>query len=135
MQKEISNNLQLTIAKLELKQLEFIDKVSKRNNKDYIIRCITDPIERRFIAVNGDWEKVTGYDESFCIGKEWSEFIPDESVENVISDTKGMIDEDGEFDSFVCDVITITGKPIKVTWKAKFYPEINSVVAIGRVKK
>jgi len=134
MQKEITNNLQLTIAKLELKQLEFIDKVSKKHN-DYVIRCITDPIKKTFIAVNGDWKKVTGYGEDFCVGKEWSEFIPDEHAEVVISEASSILDEEGGFDSFVCDIVSVTGELISVDWKAKFYPEINSVVSIGRVKK
>ena len=32
MQKELTSSLKMTIAKLELKQLEFIDKLSKRKN-------------------------------------------------------------------------------------------------------
>jgi len=134
MQKEITNNLQLTIAKLELKQLEFIDKVSKKHN-DYVIRCITHPVDKTFIAVNGDWKTVTGYGEGVCVGKKWSEFIPDEHAEGIISETSNILDKDGGFDSFVCDIISVTGEYISVNWKSKYYPEINSVVSIGRVKK
>jgi len=131
MQEEITTSLKLTIAKLELKQLEFVDKLSVRNN-DYVIRCITCPDTNKFLAVNGDWEKVTHFKEQDCVGKKWTDFIPNsEKALEEIDRTSG----DGGFESFVCDVIKKDGSCASVDWKSKFFPEINAIVTIGRTKR
>jgi PAS domain-containing protein len=130
MQKEITNNLQYIIAKLELKQLEFIDKLSKRSD-DYVIRCITSPIDNRFIAVNGDWETVTGFDDDLCVDMEWSDFIKGENVDMMST----SLFNDSEFVSFVCDIVTKCGDSISVDWKSKYFPEIDGIISIGRLKK
>ena len=62
--------LQLTIAKLELKQLEMVDRLSEKHN-DYVIRFIESSITDKFVAVNGDWELVTGFSEQHCTGLGW----------------------------------------------------------------
>lgn len=131
MQKEITSNLKMTIAKLELKQLEFIDKLSLIHN-DYVIRCITCPDTNEFLAVNGDWEKVTNFKEKDCVGKKWGDFISAPIVKTINSTD---IADNCEFDSFVCDVTKKDGTSTSVNWKSKFFPEINAVVAIGRAKK
>lgn len=131
MQKEITSSLKMIIAKLELKQLEFIDKLSLIHN-DYVIRCITCPDTNEFLAVNGDWERVTDFKEKDCVGKKWGDFISKPPMNIVNSDDDKNTDD---FDSFVCDVVKKDGTRSSVNWKSKFFPEINAVVSIGRAKK
>jgi hypothetical protein len=50
----MENVLQLTFAKLELKQMELIDRLSMKHN-DYVIRVIMSTVTDKFVAVNGDW--------------------------------------------------------------------------------
>jgi len=131
MQKELTSKLKLTIAKLELKQLEFIDKISVRHN-DYVIRCITCPDTNEFLAVNGDWETVTNFKEKDCIGRKWTEFIP--KSEDVLAEIFRSIDGGG-FESYICDILKKDGSTTSVNWKSKFFPEINAIVTIGRAQK
>ena len=133
MEKELTSNLKLTIAKLELKQLECIDKLSQRDN-DYIIRCITCPDTNELLAVNGDWEAVTNHKESDCVGKPVADFIPDYEFKRYKSKTGDLMNLLG-FDSFVCDIMNKDGYPVSVNWKEKYFPDINATVSIGRVKK
>lgn len=125
-------SLERTIAKLELKQLEVIDKLSE-NHSDYVIRCVTDPETCEFLEVNGDWEKVTGFSEKACIGKPWTDFIVDED-EMIVENTKHLIYSDSKFSKYECNIATRYGTAL-VKWKSMYYPEINSIVSIGRVKK
>jgi len=128
------SKLQLTIAKLELKQLEVIDKLSKKNNNEYVIRCITCPDTNKFISVNGDWGKVIGFNESECIGKSIFEFIAPYELDRAKLEAIKM--KHGEqFDSFICDMIGKNGLPVSVDWRAKYFPNINAIVSIGRVKR
>ena len=46
----METSLQLTVAKLELKQLEMIEKLSEKHN-DYIIRIIQSSVTDKFVAV------------------------------------------------------------------------------------
>ncbi len=124
----MKTNLELTIAKLELKQLEVIDKLSERHD-DYVIRCITCPDSLEFIAVNGDWEMVTGFKEGACIGMLFSDFIP----ENQGTPRSTFIED--KFISYNCDLITKDGSVVNVDWKTKHFPDIDAAVSIGRVKK
>lgn len=129
----MKSSLELTIAKLELKQLEVIDKISKSSN-DYIIRCITCPNSNEFLAVNGDWKKVVGWEEEECVGKTIFDFIAPYEVER--AKLEGLkLKTLSTFDSFICDMMNKDGDTISVDWKARFYPDINSIVSIGRVKK
>jgi len=132
MQKEIKSNLTLTIAKLELKQLEFIDKLSTKHD-DYIIRCVTSPDTYKFLALNGDWEKVTNFTEEECVGKSWNEFVKEPT--DIIKTSEEAFDKDGGFDTYICDVKKQDGSYISVSWKAKLFTNINAIVSIGRVKK
>lgn len=127
------STLQFTIAKLELKQLELIDKLSKRNKDEYIIRCITCPETNEFITVNGDWNKVLGFNEKDCIGKSIFDFMAPYELGRAKLEAIKMKDSE-EFDSFVCDMVDKNGLPVSVDWKAKYYPDINATVSIGRVK-
>jgi len=127
MQEEITTSLKMTIAKLELKQLEVIDKLSEKHN-DSIIRCITCPESDEFLAVNGDWEHVTGFKEDICIGMNFNDFIPDYTA----SEPKEH--EDG-FEWYNSQLITKTGESVNVDWKMKHFPDINAIVSIGRVTK
>ena len=120
------SNLQLTIAKLELKHLEMIDKLSEKNN-DKVIRCITSPDTCKFLAVNGDWEKVTGFKEEACIGLNFEGFVPDYKKSIITKNEDGFI-------SYTCELATSTGF-ISVDWKTKNFPEINATVSIGRLTK
>ena len=79
----MTNQLQLTIAKLELKQLEMIDKLSEKHN-DYVIRLIQSSVTDKFVAVNGDWELVTGYKESYCLNKGWEDILPVSYLNDII---------------------------------------------------
>lgn len=129
MQKEITSNLTLTIAKLELKQLEVIDKLSEKHN-DNVIRCITNPDTLELIAVNGDWERVTGFKDKACVGMCFTDFIPEDQSHV----TNTSIDEN-DFLSYNSNMITKSGVPVNVNWKTKHFPELNAAVSIGRVKK
>ena len=129
----MKSNLELTIAKLELKQLEVIDKISKSSN-DYIIRCITCPETNKFLAVNGDWEKVVGWGEDECIGKTISDFMAPYELDRAKLEANNL-KSISSFDSFVCDMMNKNGLPVSVDWKAKFFPSLNATVSIGRVKK
>ena len=129
----MKSNLELTIAKLELKQLEVIDKISKSSN-DYIIRCITCPETNEFLAVNGDWKKVVGWEESDCIGKTIFDFMAPYELDRAKLESI-KLKTSSTFDSFICDIMNKNGDPVRVDWKAKFHPEINATVSIGRVKR
>ncbi len=133
MQKELTSSLKMTIAKLELKQLEFIDKLSKRKN-DYIIRCITCPETNKLLAVNGDWEIVTNHLEDECLGKSLYEFMPEYELERAKRQSI-TLKQTKEFDSFICDIIDNNGYVVSVNWTSKFFPELDATVSIGRVKK
>ena len=126
MQKGITTNLTLAIANLELKQLEVIDKLSERHD-DYVIRCITCPDTSKVLAVNGDWEKVTGFNERSCIGLDINDFVSRRQLAPPIPD--------GEFENYSCDMITKDGSLVNVNWKTKHFPDIDASVSIGRVKK
>lgn len=134
MQKEVISNVNLTIAKLELKQLEVIDKLSRKRTDEHIIRCVTCPDTNKFIAVNGDWEKVIGINEYDCIGKSIFDFMPEYEKERAHTQANKLMDIN-EFDSFVCDLIDDKGSSVSVDWKSKYFPKINATVSIGRVKK
>lgn len=134
MQKEVISSVNLTIAKLELKQLELIDKLSRKKTDEHIIRCVTCPDTNKFIAVNGDWEKVIGINEYDCIGKSIFDFMPDYEKDRAEVQARNLLDST-EFDSFVCDLIDDNGACVSVDWKAKYFPKINATVSIGRVKK
>lgn len=133
MQKELTSSLKMTIAKLELKQLEFIDKLSKRKN-DYVIRCITCPETNKLLAVNGDWEIVTNHLEGDCVGKSMYDFIPEYELQRAKRQSI-TLKHTKEFDSFVCDIMDKDGCAVSVNWKSKYFPELDATVSIGRVKK
>ena len=101
----MNNQLQLTVAKLELKQLELVEKLSERHN-DYVIRLIQSSITDKFIAVNGDWELLTGIMESNCIGKGWENIIPKNEVQSVIKHIN-TIKKDRAMCYFTCRSIVI----------------------------
>ena len=129
----METSLQLTVAKLELKQLEMIEKLSEKHN-DYIIRIIQSSVTDKFVAVNGDWELVTGLKELDCVGKGWENIIPVPEVPKVfkyISDIK----KHNNFDCFTTNLIIRDKKFVSVNWKGKYFPEINGLVFIGRVKR
>lgn len=126
--------LQLTVAKLELKQLELIDRLSEKHN-DYVIRFIESTITDKFVAVNGDWELVTGFSEKYCTGLSWENIIPKYDLNNVLNHVEKIKKIDSEFDTFTSDLTKKDGKVIKVIWKGKYFPEINGLVFIGRVSR
>ena len=125
----MNTNLQLVIAKLELKQLEVIDSLSKGHDNTFIIRCVTDPKTNKILAINGDWETVTGFNEIDCIGEDWVKFLG--ANEDV--DTNQSFDENG-FSNYNNNVKTIDGD-IMVAWTSKSFPEIDAIVSIGKVPK
>ena len=128
MQEVVTTNLTLAMAKIELKQLEVIDKLSERHD-DFVIRCITCPLTSKFLAVNGDWEKVTGFKETLCVGMSFKEFIPDyDDLPSSLRFTNGFV-------SYSSDLITKDGSVVEVDWKTKHFEDIDASVTIGRVKR
>jgi hypothetical protein len=130
----MNNQLQLTVAKLELKQLELVEKLSERHN-DYVIRLIQSSITDKFIAVNGDWELLTGIMETNCIGKGWENIIPKNEVQSVIKHINTIKKDTQYFDGFSSTLYKRDGDLISVSWKGKYFPEINGLVFIGRVTR
>ena len=128
------SQLHLAVAKLELKQLEVIDKLSKKHN-DYVIRIIASSKDDKFVALNGDWELLTGNEEDCCKEGGWSKIIPERDLSNVLKHIDLIKSGTDDFDSFESDVYRKDGKTIHVKWKGKFFPEIDGLVFIGRVKK
>lgn len=125
--------LQLTIAKLELKQLEMIERLSEKHN-DYVVRIIQSSVTDKFVAVNGDWELVTGIKENNCIGKSWENIIPNKELVNVFKHIEDIKKYDN-FDCFMSNLITKDNRYLSVNWKGKYFPEINGLIFIGRVKR
>ena len=130
----MNNQLQLTVAKLELKQLELVEKLSERHN-DYVIRLIQSSVTDKFIAVNGDWEILTGIMESSCVGKGWENIVPKNELLSVIKHVDFIKKGGDYFDGFKSTLYKKDGKLISVTWKGKYFPEINGLVFIGRVSR
>ncbi len=130
----MDNLLQLTIAKLELKQLEVIDKMSRRHN-DYVIRIIMSTITNKFVAVNGDWELVTDLKESSCVGKSWEDVSPKNDINKIKSRIELIKSDKNDFKSFESRIIKKDGGILDVDWIGKYFPEINGLVLIGRVSR
>jgi hypothetical protein len=125
--------LHLTVAKLELKQLEMLDKISKKND-EYVIRLIASTITDKFVTVNGDWDLVTGRDEECCIDGGWENIVPEEELPRIYK----FVDElkcGGGKDGLNCSLKSYNNKTIDVFWVGKYFPEINGVIFIGKVKK
>jgi PAS domain S-box-containing protein len=136
MQQTITKKSNLTgiIAKLKLKELEIIDRLSTRH-EDYVLRCIINPKTSTFSAVNGDWEKVTGYQEQACINRNWLDFIPKHETTEVLAKAKVIFGNAHEFTKLWCNILDVHGKILPVCWSAKYYPELNAIVSIGKVDK
>lgn len=125
--------LQLTIAKLELKQLEMIDRLSEKHN-DYVIRLVQSTKDNNFLSVNGDWELISQYKEEDFIGKSWDSILNNNDVASVkkhVDDIKKM----KTFYPFNCNIKVKNNRLVNVDWKGKYFPEIDSVIYIGRVKR
>jgi hypothetical protein len=125
--------LHLTVAKLELKQLEMLDKISKKND-EYIIRLIASTITDKFVTVNGDWDLVTGRDEKCCIDGGWENIVPKEELQKIYNfvDMVRCGDVKTELSS---KLKSYNNKTIDVIWRGKYFPEINGIIFIGKVKK
>lgn len=130
----MNNQLQLTVAKLELKQLELVEKLSERHN-DYVIRLIQSSTTDKFIAVNGDWELLTGIMEYSCIDKGWEHIVPKHELTSVIKHIDNIKKGGQYFDGFKSTLYKKDGNLISVSWKGKYFPEINGLVFIGRVTR
>ena len=111
-----------------------VEKLSERHN-DYVIRLIQSSITDKFIAVNGDWELLTGIMESNCIGKSWENIIPKNEVQSVIKHINTIKKDTQYFDGFNSTLYKRDGDLISVSWKGKYFPEINGLVFIGRVTR
>jgi|GEM_PF-5257300 len=126
------NNLRKTLAKLRLKELEMIDRLSDGNGKFYVIRCEIDPNTLQFKAVNGDWERVTGFTESQCVGKEWPKFLQEEDRDKALKISE-KARSSNEFESSEYDLIKSSGEIVHVRWKSKYYATIGSILSIGKI--
>ena len=128
------SRLDKIIANLKLKELEIIEKISDNIKHDSkMLRMLISPNQHNFIAVNGDWNEVLGYEEEECRGKCWNMIIPDYELKrtsDLINKTKEI--KEG-FSDYVCDVITKTGLVVKTSWRVKYCPDLNMVISIGRV--
>ena len=124
------SKLKMIIAKLKLKELEVIDRLSKSHN-DYIVRVIIDPISYIILAINGDWEKVSGFKESDVLGKNWQEFIDPIQSDNSLAIT----DNSEGFTESSFSIKNSDGGLIPVKSKSKFYSDINATVSICKVAK
>jgi len=130
----MENVLQLTFAKLELKQMELIDRLSMKHN-DYVIRVIMSTVTDKFVAVNGDWELVTGFKESYCIDKTWEDIAPKNQIKNVLGYMDYLKKSQNTFQKTKFDIIKKDGKILSVDWTGKYFQEINGMVLIGRVTR
>lgn len=130
----MENVLQLTFAKLELKQMELIDRLSMKHN-DYVIRVIMSTVTDKFVAVNGDWELVTGFKESYCIDKTWEDIALKSQIKNVLGYMDYLKKSQNTFQKTKFDIIKKDGKILSVDWTGKYFPEINGMVLIGRVTR
>jgi PAS domain S-box-containing protein len=126
--------LQLTIAKLELKQLELVDRLSEKHN-DYVIRFIESSITDKFVAVNGDWELVTGFSEEYCTGFGWEDIVPAKDLNSILKHVDEIKRGNENFDTFKSELIKKDGKLVQVVWRGKYFPEINGLIFIGRVNR
>jgi len=131
---EAANDLELTLAKLRLKEFETIEKLSEPTNEHYVLRAITSPNSRTFLSLNGDWERVTGHTQEYCKGKQWSEFVHEESKEDTDKATD-RAEKEGGFKDFICQLKGRHGERIPSIWSAKYYDTLNAIVCIGRVHK
>lgn len=125
------SSLQLTVAKLELKQLEVVDKLSTKTDTEYVVRCIIDPLTTKIIDVNGDWEIVTGYNEGSCVGENWLNFIEKDrdEVEHFIEMALLSVNK---FVEYKTKLLTVDGM-VDVRWKVRYFPDIDAMISIGRV--
>jgi hypothetical protein len=130
----MNNQLQLTVAKLELKQLELVEKLSERHN-DYVIRLIQSSTTDKFIAVNGDWELLTGIMEYSCVDKGWENIVPKHELTSVMNHIDSIKKGGQYFDGFKSTLYKKDGGLISVSWKGKYFPEIKGLVFIGRVTR
>jgi len=129
----MTNPLQLTIAKLELKQLEMIDKLSEKHS-DYVVRLIQSSVTDKFIMVNGDWELITGFKESYCSDKGWEDLLPQSDLKNMLKQID-LVKTNNNIKSFKTSLLMKSGNVITVSWKCKYFAEINGLIFIGRVKR
>jgi hypothetical protein len=125
--------LHLTVAKLELKQLEMLDKITKNNN-ECTIRLIASTITDKFVTVNGDWGLVTGRDEQCCIDGGWENIVPEYELPKIY-DFVDEIKSGYTQKELSCKLKSYNNKTIDVLWKGKYFPEINGIIFIGKVKK
>jgi PAS domain S-box-containing protein len=124
--------IELTIAKLELKQLEMVDRLSEKHN-DYVIRLIESSLTEKFVAVNGDWELVTGFKEKDCVNWGWEDIVPKNDVNLVLRHVNNIKKGGNEFNTFKSNLIKKDGKLVTVIWKGKYFKEINGLIFIGRI--
>jgi len=129
----METQLQLTVAKLELKQLELIDRLSEKHN-DYVIRIVQSSVTDKFVAVNGDWELITGFKECDFVDRGWEDIITPKEKYSVLKQIES-IKKTKDFYSFKTDIEISNKKIMLVDWKGKYFPEINGLVFIGRVKR
>lgn len=129
----MDTQLQLTVAKLELKQLEMIDRLSEKHN-DYVIRIVQSSVTDKFVAVNGDWELITGFKESDFVNRGWDDLVMNRDKHNVFNQIE-LIKKTKDFHTFNTAIEISNNKLIYVNWKGKYFPEINGLVFIGRVKR
>ena len=125
--------LQLTLAKLELKQMEVIEKLSEKHN-DYVIRVIQSSITYKFIILNGDWSLISGFNEIDCVGFGWEKIIPMVEIPKVFKHISN-IKKHNNFECFTTNLIIRDKKVVTVNWRGKYFSEINGLVFIGRVKR
>lgn len=129
--------LEQTLAKLKLKELELVHKVSSEEMRNgSVVRCILNSSTQSFVAVNGDWENVFGYSEIETLGKSWEELLcpkcdTNKSLTQIIDSSNE--DENG-FDEYILNHVNKYGQLVSVQWKTKLFTDISALVSIGTVK-
>jgi PAS domain S-box-containing protein len=128
------SRLNSIIANLKLKELEIVEKLSSNlphNSK--MLRTIVSPNQHNFIAVNGDWEEILGYNEDDCRGKKINFILPQYEFERTNNFIDKLKDVKNGFSIYKCDIQTKSGEMLKVIWKLKYYSDLNIIVSVGRL--
>lgn len=126
MKSNLRNKLRDLIAKVDLKALAFVERLSEITLDDYLLRLVLKGNQVKY--ANGDWTEVTGLND--VEDEPVSKFIPDLERFN---DNISRASSGGET-SFTSELKTSDGK-VSVRWKSKYVPECSSIILIGRVKR
>ncbi len=125
------NTINQQLQSLEFAELKMISRRSE-SRATKVVRVLTDPVDKILLSVNGYWDKVTGYKSDEMVGRKWETIVPERYL--LSANAKAVdVQEDGEFNKYVCPIVRKDGHEVAVTWYAKHLPAINRVIKIGHV--